>query len=51
MLCFIVTLMGFKSFEIIALKNYGLFQSHYQSAPALSWDAILNTTKVELERI
>ena len=29
--------------------DYGLCSSHYLSAPALSWDAILNTTKVGLE--
>ena len=31
------------------LKNYGLRPSHYLSAPALSWDPMLNMTKVELE--
>ena len=31
-----------------SLKNYGLCQSHYLSAPALSWDAMLNMTKLEL---
>ena len=30
------------------LKNYGLCPSHYLSVPALSWDAILNMTKIEL---
>ena len=34
-----------------SLKNYGLCSSHYLSAPALSWDAMLNMTKVELELI
>ena len=34
-----------------SLKNYGLCSSHYLSAPALSWDALLNMTKVELELI
>ena len=33
------------------LKNYGLFPSHYLSATTLSWDAMLNMTKVELEFI
>ena len=33
------------------LKNYGLCPRHYLSAPDLSWDAILNMTKVELELI
>ena len=34
-----------------SLKNYGLCPSQYLSAPALSWDAMLNMTKVELELI
>ena len=34
-----------------SLKNYGLCPSHYLSALALSWDAILHMTKVELELI
>ena len=34
-----------------SLKNYGLCQSHYLSAPSLSWNEILNMTKVELELI
>ena len=32
-------------------KNYGLCPSHYLSASALSWDAMLNMTEVELELI
>ena len=32
-------------------KNYGLCPIHYLSPPALSWDAMLNMTKVELELI
>ena len=32
-------------------KNYGLCPSHYLSSPALSWDAMLNMTKVEFELI
>ena len=32
-------------------KNYGLCQGHYLRAPDLSWDVILNMTKVELELI
>ena len=32
-------------------RYYGLFPSHYLSAPALSWDAMLNMTKVEFELI
>ena len=34
-----------------SLKNYGLFPSHYLSTPTLSWDAMLNMRKVELELI
>ena len=34
-----------------SLKNYGLFLSHYLSAPALRSDPMLNITKVELEYI
>ena len=41
----------FEKFRDNSLKNYGLCLSHYLSAPALNWDAILNTTKVELELI
>ena len=32
-------------------KNYGLCSSHFLSAPGLSWDAMFNMTKVELELI
>ena len=31
--------------------NYGSCPSHYLSAPALSWEAMLNMTKLELELI
>ena len=41
----------FKNFKNSSLKNYRLCLSHYLSASALSWDAILNITKVELELI
>ena len=34
-----------------SLQNCGLCPSHYLSAPALSWNAMLNVTKVELELI
>ena len=34
-----------------SFKNYGLYSSHYLSAPALSWDAMFNMTEVELELI
>ena len=39
----------FEKFRYNSLKNYGLCASHYLSAPALSWDAMLNMTKVELD--
>ena len=43
--------MCLKKFTNNSLNNYGLCPSHYLSAPALSWDVILNITKVELELI
>ena len=41
----------FEKFRNNSLKNYGLCPSHYLSAPSLSWDSMLNMTKVELELI
>ena len=41
----------FKKFRSGSLKNYGLCPSYYFTAPALSWDVMLNITKVELEHI
>ena len=41
----------FEKFRNNSLKNYGLCPSHYLSIPPLSWDAVLNMTKVELELI
>ena len=41
----------FEKFRSYSLKNYGLDAKHYLSTPALSWDAMLNITKVELELI
>ena len=41
----------FEKFTNDSLKNYGLCLSHFLSAQALSWDAMLNLTKVELELI
>ena len=37
----------FENFRNGYLKNYGLCPSHYLSTPALSWDAMLNMTKIE----
>ena len=31
----------FQKFRNDSSKKYGLYQSHYLSAPALSWDAVL----------
>ena len=41
----------FEKFRNNSFKNYVLCQSHYLSAPTLSWDAMLNMTKVEFEFI
>ena len=43
--------MFLKKIRNISLKNYGLCPSHYLSAPALTCDAMLTMTKVELEFI
>ena len=40
-----------KKFRNKSSKNFGLCPSHYLSAPRLSWDAILKTTKIKLELI
>ena len=41
----------FEKFRNNSLKNYELCPSHYLNAPGLSWDAMLKTTKIELELI
>ena len=41
----------FEKFRNGSLKSYGLSPSHYLRAPVLSWDAVLNMTKIELELI
>ena len=41
----------FEKFRKNSIKNYWLCPSHYLNAPALSWDTMLNKTKVELELI
>ena len=41
----------FEKFRNNSLKNCGLCPSHHLNTPALSWDAMLNMTKVELELI
>ena len=41
----------FEKFRNNSIKNYGLCPSHYLGAPALSWDVMLNMTKVKLKLI
>ena len=41
----------FQILRINTLKNYGLCPSHYLSAPALSWDSMLNMTKIKVQHI
>ena len=41
----------FEKFTKNSLKNCGLCPSHYLSAPALSWDAMLIMAKAKLELI
>ena len=41
----------FEKFRDNSLNNYGLSPSHYLSAPALSWDAVLNMIKTKLKLI
>ena len=50
--CDVLLLAGaFERFGNNSFKNYGLCPSHYSGAAALSWNAMLNITKVELELI
>ena len=39
----------YEKFTNNSLKNYGLYPSHYLSAPGLSWGAMLKMTKLSLE--
>ena len=41
----------FEKFRNNSIKNYGLCRSDYLNTPALSWDAMLNMTKVEFKLI
>ena len=42
----------FERFNNNSLNNYGLYPSHYFSAPGLSWDAMtIKLTKIKLELI
>ena len=50
--CDVLLLAGvFEKFTNSSLKNCILCMIHYLSTPTLSWDAMLNMTKVELELI
>ena len=50
--CDVLLLAGvFEKYRNNSIKNYGLCPSHYLSAQALSWDVMLNMTKVKLELI
>ena len=40
-----------EKFRNNVIKNYGLCPSHYSSAPALSWNAMLNTKNANLFQI
>ena len=42
---------AFEKFRNSSYKNYGLCPSHYLSAVAFSWDAMLNMKEVEFELI
>ena len=39
----------FENFREVCLDNYELDPAHYYTSPGLSWDALLKSTKVELE--
>ena len=41
----------FEKFRNNSLNNYGLFPSHYLSAPSLSWNTMLKITEIELELV
>ena len=43
--------MYLKKIRNRCLESYGLCSSHYLSTPALSWDAMLSMTKVEVDFI
>ena len=38
-----------ENFRNSSLRYYGLLPSHYLTVPDLSWDSILNMSKVELD--
>ena len=47
--CDVLSADVLEKFRNNSLKNYGLYPSHYLSAPAWSWDAMIKMTKVKLE--
>ena len=50
--CVVILLSDvFEKFRNNSINNCGLCPSHYLSTPALSWDAMLNMTKVKLELV
>ena len=50
--CNILLLAGvIEKFRNSSIKIFGLFPSHYLSALALSWDAVFNITKPDLQLI
>ena len=46
--CGVLSLAVFEKFRNNSLKNYGLYPSHYLSAPGLSWDAMFKIIKFNL---
>lgn len=42
---------AFENFRDVGLKNYELDPTHYVTLPSYSWDAMLKTTKIELDLI
>ena len=49
--CVLLLAEVLETFRNSRIENYGLFPSHYLSASALDWDAMLNMTKVKVELI
>ena len=47
-MCYLLLADVSEKFRNSGLRNYGLWLSHYFSTPALSWEAVMYMTKVEL---
>ena len=47
----VLLLAVFEKFISVCLKYHGLDPCHYFSSPGLRWNAMLNMTNVELEKI